>query len=341
MKQLHILSLVIIFSVLLQSCNNPVSENKTVSDIAVDTIQINEFEILITYLEENNNYINSDAFPSLISSKEVLENIGNKKYLILDIREKEAFSLEYIEGSENVLMRDLISYFENKIDYLDYDKIILVCFSGQKASYATGVLRLLGYNNTYALEFGLGYWNPTIAQSVWVKNLSSDYQKVLENKANKKSKNGEYPIISTNFDKPKEILRARAEQLLSDGYKDKLVNMTELYLNGSGYYIINYWDKERYNAGHLIGAIQYTPKKSLSKGTYLYTLPTNETIVVYGSTGLDEAFVVAYLNILGYNSKALIYGANGFMHKNLEKLGWDAYSISKINDYPLIGYLNN
>jgi len=339
MKQVKIIFLLIIIVAFQQSCNNiETSGNSNVKDEA-DTAQINEFETLVNYIENNNNYINSDSFPSIISTKEVLENIGNEKYLILDLREKEAFSLEHIEGSINVQMKELIQYFDSKIDYHDYEKIILICFSGQHASYATGVLRLLGYDNVYALEFGLGYWNSEIGYSVWGKNTSSDYQDVLDFTNYKKAKKGKHPEINTGYTNPEEILKARAEQVLEQGYRN--VNMTETYLNGSGYYIINYWDKEKYDAGHLVGAIQYTPKKSLSTDKYLYTLPTNKTIIVYGSTGLDEASVVAYLNILGYDAKVLIYGANGFMHENLVKNNWDPYLESKVHVYPLVGYLNN
>jgi len=334
----HTLFLSIIFVVaLFQNCNT-VTENSIVK--TKDTIQINEFETLINYLENNNNYINSDMFPSLISTKEVLENIGNNKYLILDLREKEAFSLEHIEGSKNIKMNELVQYFDSKINYLDYEKIILICFSGQNASYATGVLRLLGYNNVYALQFGLGYWNTEIAYSVWGKNISSDYKNVLDYNNYKKAQKGKQPKINTGLTNPKEILKARAEQVLNNGYKNYLVNMTEVYLNGSAYYIVNYWDKDKYNAGHLVGAIQYTPKKSLLKNTYLYTLPTDKTIVVYGSTGLDEAFVVAFLNILGYKAKGLIYGANGFMHSILVKNNWNPYLKENVHNYPLVGYLN-
>ena len=339
MKRANILFLLIIIVIFNQSCNNIESSDGVKNE--VDTIKINEFETLVSYLENNNNYINSDDFPSIISTQEVLENIGNDKYLILDLREKEAFSLEHIEGSKNVQMNELIQYFDSKIDYHDYDKIILVCFSGQNASYATGVLRLLDYDNVYALKFGLGYWNPEIGYSVWGKNTSNDYQDVLDFTKYKKSKKGTHPEINTGFTNPKEILKARAEQILEAGYKNSLVNMTETYLNGSSYYIINYWDKEKYDAGHLVGAIQYTPKKSLSTDKYLYTLPTDKTIIVYGSTGLDEAFVAAYLNILGYKSKGLLYGANGFMHENVVKNNWDPYLKSKVHDYPLAGYLNN
>jgi len=340
MKQNYLFVFTALILAVFISCNTN-NSNKLKDKSSIDTTQVNEFEVLVNYLENNNNYINSDDFPSIISTQEVLENIGNNKYLILDLREKEAFSLEHIEASINVQMNELIQYFDSKIDYQEYEKIIIVCFSGQNASYATGVLRLLGYNNVYALKFGLGYWNPEIGYSVWGKNTSSDYQDVLDFTNYKKSIKTDHPEINTGYTNPKDILMARAQQILEAGYKNSLVNMTEAYLNGSTYYIINYWDKEKYDAGHLVGAIQYTPKKSLSTDKYLYTLPTDKTIIVYGSTGLDEAFVVAYLNIIGYKAKGLIYGANGFMHEKLVKNNWDPYLKSEVHNYPLVGYLNN
>jgi len=61
---------------------------------------------------------------------------------------------------------------------------------------------------------------------------------------------------------------------------------------------------------------QFTPKASLSTTVDLDLLPTNETIVVYCYTGQTSAQVTAYLRMLGYDAKSLLYGFNGFAYES-------------------------
>ena len=94
---------------------------------------------------------------------------------------------------------------------------------------------------------------------------------------------------------------------------------------------IDYNGADRYAKGHIPQAVQYDPNGSLSSTTDLLTIPTDKRVLVYGPTGQETAYVVAYLNVLGYNAGNLAYGANSFMHKTLKENNWEAFTKKEVN----------
>jgi rhodanese-related sulfurtransferase len=336
MKKLssYFISLLIVSSLFFISCR----ENKTKVKEIVKTEKetVDEFRILVTFLEENGNFINSTAVPAMINTSEVHENMNNKKYLIIDIRKAPDFEAGHIENAINIPAKNMISYFENDIDPSTYEKIAMVCYSGQSASFTTGVMRLLGYDNVYAMKYGMSSWSKDLAENIWSKHISNDFVGKLETKENLKPSKGAHPTIKTGETDPYKILKERAQLALDTPYKSLLVKAPELFENPSNYFTVNYWPKEKYDIGHVPGAYQYTPKKSLSTNTELYTLPIDKEIVTYCYTGQHAAFVTAYLNILGYDAKALAYGANSFMNEILKEKKWHAFTPKKIEGYKVV-----
>ena len=79
--------------------------------------------------------------------------------------------------------------------------------------------------------------------------------------------------------------------------------------------------------------MQYTPKQSMAYGVDLTTLPTDKTLAVYCWTGQTSAFLTAYLRILGYDAKSLLFGANGMIYDDLEAHKW---SDSQIMEYDYV-----
>ena len=333
----YFISLFITTSLLFVSCK----QNKKTSDketVAVEKVAVDEFKLLTTYLESNGNFINSKTVPAMIKTKEVFANMNNEKYKIIDTRSAKLFDEGHVANAVNVPIKNMINYFEGDMDPASYEKIVLVCKSGQSASYATGIMRLMGYDNVYAMKSGMSSWNKKFAKDYWLKNISNDYADKLEIVANDKPAKGDHPILKTGKTNAEDILRERAQLALNTSYKSLLVKAPELFENSANYYIANYWPETKYNAGHITGAVQYTPKKSLATSADLYTLPTDKEIVTYCYTGQHAAFVTAYLNILGYNAKALAYGANSFMNtemKNKEE-DWHAFSAKKIANYAVV-----
>jgi len=332
----NLIGIFIITSLLFVSCK----QSKTTEDqktIKTEKVAINEFDVLVSYLERNGDFINSKAVPTLITSKEVYENINNEKFKIIDTRSPEDFAKGHIKNAINISAKDMINSFE-KMTPKSYTKIVLVGYSGQSSSYVTGVMRLLGYNNVFAMKAGMSSWNKNLAKDYWLKNISNDFVDQLEVVPNDKPAKGGHPTLKTGKTNAKDILKLCAQDALNIPYKSLLVNAPELFKNPTNYYIVNYWPETKYNEGHIPESLQYTPKKSLSTSTDLFTLPTNKEIVTYCFTGQHAAFVTAYLKILGYDAKALAYGANSFMNTDMmnKEDDWHGFSSKKIANYTLV-----
>jgi len=335
----RLIALFVMLLITIQCKDNKKTEDQTlttneVTETKADT-QPDEFNLLVNHLQKNGDYINSEFCPAMIDAKAVKERTGHSDFLVIDIRKPEDFREGHIPHARNVKYYDIIDYFENQINPDDYSKIVMVCYSGQSASYLTSLLNMLGYDNVYAMKFGMSSWNKKNAKNFWLKNISSKYSDKLETAEHPKNTPGKYPELFTGEKNGKNILHKQAEMILQDPFKARLVSADEVFNHPENYYVINYWPKEKYLAGHIPGAVQYTPKKSLSTDTFLNTLPIDKPIVVYCYTGQHASMVAAYLNLLGYDARVLKYGANSFMHDKLVKNKWHPFTAKKIYNYPL------
>lgn len=337
-----IISLITLFVISITSISCSEGQNKNTISPKADNSptekveKVNEFSILLNYLEQNGNYINSEFCPAMIDAKKVHENLDNPQFLIIDIRKPADYAAGHIKNAKNVKYYDIVNYFKSSIDPNNYDKIVMVCYSGQSASYLTSLLQMMGYDNVYAMKFGMSSWDKESAKKAWLKNISDKYVDKLETKEHPKPEPGKYPELYTGEKDPIAILEKQANNILMDPFKSRLVSADEVFNNPDKYFIINYWPKEKYLAGHIPGAVQYTPKKSLSSDTYLNTLPTDKPIVIYCYTGQHASMVAAYLNLLGYDARVLKYGANSFMHSILVKNKWHPFTPQKIYNFELV-----
>ncbi len=295
-----------------------------------------EFEVLVQHLEANGNFINSESAPAIIKAAEVKKNLKNPKYHIIDIRSESWFEYGHLKNANNIKAADLLTYFDTKINPTEYDKIVLICYSGQSAAYFTSLLRLSGFDNVYNMKWGMSSWRVDFADNSWSKNIKNNYAEKLEVEENLMAEKGNYPVLNTGKKEAKDILRVRLEKAFAIPYKESIIKSPDVFENPNNYYIVNYWNQDKYNNGHIPSAIQYEPNSSLSSTTFLSTLPTDKKIAVYCSTGQSAAYVVAYLNVLGYDTSNIAYGANSFMNKTLKEKDWDAFSKKEINMFPVI-----
>ena len=295
-----------------------------------------EFEILTQYLEENGNFINSALAPALIEATELKDLLKNKNNLVLDIRSESWFEYGHIKNAVNIKSADILNYFETKITPADFNKITIVCYSGQSAAYYAGLLRLLGHNNVYSLKWGMSSWDEEFAANIWVKNTKDDLTSALETTENPMAEKGAYPTLSTGKTDAKEILKQRITEAFAKPYKEFIVKTPAAMETPQDYYIVNYMDTEKYNAGHLKGAVQYTPNQSLATTANLSTLPVDKKILINCETGQSAAYAVAYLHILGYDVYNLAYGNNGYMNKVLSEKGWNAFTSEEIKGFPIV-----
>jgi rhodanese-related sulfurtransferase len=303
--------------------------------------QLNEAEILASYLESADSplmkdYVNTDM-PSIITADEVKTLNDSGQVYIIDIRSANDFAAGHIENAHNVQLADILTHLQDT-DLTSYTKIAVVCYTGQNSGFAVSLLRLMGYDNVYSLKWGMCSWHTDFAGR-W-KNIiagGNSYAGQFTNEITDKAVKGELPVLSTGKTTGQEILTDRVAAVLSEGFSPASVSPQILFNNLSGYYIINYWPADQYaNPGHITGAAQYTPFESIKLETDLKTLPADKPVAVYCSTGQTSAFLVAYLRLLGYNAKSVLYGTNGMIYDKMVTNQMSVFSTSQIKSYPYI-----
>jgi rhodanese-related sulfurtransferase len=321
---------------LLMSCGTrnekPVTGTSTIPKVKT------EVDLLVDYLAKTGDYVNSRQFPSMIKAERVLSGLDSSCFVI-DLRNEAVFAKGHIKGAVNVQFSDIPGYFENQIKPYEYDKIVLVCDHGQKSGYATQLLRLMGYGNVYSMRWGMAAWNPALANGrSWSSLISSDYSSKLDTQEHLAPVEGEYPRLATGKTTGEEIFKERISKLFTEGLKDFVVSAEDVFSNPDSFYIINYERKDKYDFGHVPGAVRYKPGATLGIEAEMKTIPADRDVVVYCATGHNSAFVVAYLRLLGYKAHSMVYGNNSFMHDKmiLEKirLGWEAFSGEMVRDFP-------
>ncbi len=295
--------------------------------------------MLIDQLREQGDYVNSRQFPSMIKAPTVYEELEGNIHLI-DLRREELYTKGHIKGAVNVRRSEILHHFENEILPFQYDKIILICYGGHIASYTTQLLRLLGYGNVYAMRFGMSSWHGDFAKDFWAAGISSDYQDQLVSEDSPKPPSFHQPVFQTTGTTGEEILYERVSAALSDDNGPIFIDQETVFSNPEDYFIINFERKDKYESGHIPGAIRYKPQGTLGIPTEMSTIPTNQTVVVYCGTGHNSQFAVAYLQLFGYDARSLNYGNNGFMHQKMmeerEQLSWHPYTEEDTYDYPYV-----
>jgi len=318
MKKINLffLALMVPAFMLWTSCGGNDENNEGKTDSTKVVKEVNHTQVLLDKIVENGDFINSKQVPTMIDAEEVHGNLENNQ-LVLDLRNAKDYAGGHIKGAVNIKLGDLIDYFKGN-DTKAFGKVVMVCYTGQTASYAASGLQLLGYNNVYALKWGMASWNDKFADK-WLKGISDKYAGQLQVEANEKAAAGELPKFECVKTDGGEILEARVGKIFTEGFTDYLVTADDVFANPTDYYIINYWPENAYILGHIPGSVPYQPKSSLSQTADLLTLPTDKKILVYCYTGQHSAFVTAYLRVLGYNAYSLKFGANSFMNKMMKE----------------------
>ncbi len=296
---------------------------------------VSESELLINYLEHNGDYINSANVPSNIDAVTVFNSLS-KNILVIDIRDAEGYSSGHIKKSVNIEPDSLIPYFEKVIEPNSFDTIVFVCDIGSRSAFITSIFRILGYNNTFSMKYGMCAWNSRFADALWLKNLSSHLESSLEIKENVLPDKVYRAVINTGETAPFSILRSRAQTLLSDTLKKYFVSIGDIENHLADYFIIYYTTEQLYKSGHLKGAFWFESRKSLKSHELLSKIPTDKPVVTYCNTGTQSAFVTAYLRILGYEAYSLKYGTNSFIYNLMIKNAPDyAFSKTFVNEFPV------
>lgn len=333
MKKSKLLMLSILFAFLfVSSCKK--DEEEVVP-------QVNESEVLATYLESTSSpsgkdYVNTDM-PSLIGATEVKTLNETNQVYIIDIRSAADFATGHIANAHNVLFADLLTHIKS-VDLTPFTKVAIVCYTGQTASYGASILRLLGYSKVFALKWGMSSWHVDFAAK-WNTAIANGnaYAAQFTATATAKGAAGSLPVLSTGKTTGQEILEARAATLLTEGFTPGSVSNTVVFGGLASYYIVNYWPADQYaDPGHIPGAMQYTPKAAMKLAADLKTLPTNKPIAVYCYTGQTSAYLAAYLRLLGYDAKSILYGGNAMIYDMMVAKNMTVFNAAQIMGYDYV-----
>lgn len=323
--------LLALFVMILISCSkdeNPTEPEKNVEFETVAQLGDDYFTSYTTPSGAGVNVKIDAVFTNLTDG-----NTSNDPFII-DYRSAADYASGHIRGAVNISLGSLV----DKIDdgTIPEGKTILnICYTGQTASYATCVLNMLGYE-AQNLLFGMcgvttsGDINGT---DKWVTQIAEDeYASQLVSTVTTATKEYDFPTLSTKKEAAEDIIKERFKTVMaSDGWGK--ISATDVFANPSNYFVINYWPLAEYkDPGHVPGAYCFEPKSSLQKDAKLKYLPTDKTIVAYCYTGQTSAQVTAYLQLLGYKAKSLLYGVNGFAYNSLAAHKY----VAPVNDYSSI-----
>jgi rhodanese-related sulfurtransferase len=312
----------------LFSCGSEKQSSEAVSEYGFDEI--------LGYIQANGDLINAKEVPKIMDYSAFAAET-DKNNLLIDTRKPEDFDNGHVPGAVNVTQKHLLDYFERNIEPTSFNRIAILCYSGQAAGYQAALLTFAGYQNVYFIRWGMSAIDSASASQRWLKSRSSKYESMLTKEPTPKKEAGTFPVFTLKAKNANNAVRQRVRELLDKEYSKFSLKPDTVFNHPETFYIVNYWPEKLYNLGHIPGARQYTPKQSLKRETDLATLPTDKPILVYCFSGQHAANVVAYLRLIGYEAYSIGYGGNSFMHSMMsanKEIG-HAFSEKYINVVPL------
>ena len=96
---------------------------------------------------------------TLSKAKELIEaNAGNSSFVLLDVRTPQEFESGHLSGAVNIDyyakdFRDQIGKMNKSNTYLIY------CRTGRRGAEAANILKGMGFNSTYNMQWGIESWN--------------------------------------------------------------------------------------------------------------------------------------------------------------------------------------
>lgn len=292
--------------------------------------QVNAYETLKQYLVQNNMDLDDiiSANGKFITTADAINSKGVGDYFFVDIREQADFDAGHIDGAVHSTLGNILNTVEGATK-----PIIVVCYTGQTACHAVVALRLSGYMDAKALKWGMAGWNSQFANA-W----SSKTGDVAIGNANWIPAPGSItanttfsaPTFTSVYTTGSQILAERIDYMLNKGFQ-KVTN-ADVLGTPSNYFINNYWsqtDVETY--GNITSAYRILPL-TLESNQFA-NLDPSKTVVTYCWTGQTSSVVTAYLTIMGYEARSLLFGTNGMIYSNLSA---DHQYHTPTTDYPVV-----
>ena len=250
-------------------------------------------------------------------------------YTIYDIRPAADFATNHIKNAKNVVLKDVITTTET-LGLAKDAKILVVCFTGQTAGQAVMALRLLGWKNAQVLKWGMAGWNATY-QGPWVSN--SGYVTPANGDLAVGSANwvttaapatGSFaePTLTSSSTDGAAILKERVQAVLNAGFST--ADGAAVLAAPATFSIVNYWLATDYTTlGHFTGAYN-VPVISLA-GDLNKAFDPSKEMLVYCWTGQTSSVATFWLNVLGYKTKGIGYGANRMIYSSLKTANKTTY----------------
>ncbi|MCT4591546.1 MAG: rhodanese-like domain-containing protein [Carboxylicivirga sp.] len=234
-------------------------------------------------------------------------NVSGK--YVIDIRSAAKFAEGHITNAVNV------PDFKNILtEAAKADKpILVVCYTGQTACYATSLLRLYGYHDAQALKWGMSGWNATTdSWTPQIDNLADGHANWTYDATSPSSSVYDIPEFMSTGTTGEMILKERVEYVVSQGFKT--VKADDVLETPSNYYINNYFSTTDYGSfGHINGAYRLHTlliKPTSADISAVTNLDPDKKVVTYCYTGQTSAVITAYLRVLGYDAYSLTFGMN-------------------------------
>jgi rhodanese-related sulfurtransferase len=271
---------------------------------------ISDFETLTQYMYNNNLDLNNilDGWVKPATGVNVDQtDFSVPDYYVLDIRGEEDFNQGHIKDAVNTSLVNILE----AADGANGKPVLVVCYTGQTAARATAALRMMGIE-AYSMKWGMSGWNNNLAAK-WNSN-AGDFSS--PNWVN----DGE-PVANTTFAEPTfttgevdaaDMLEARVRYMLT---KPWTVSKDVVLANPENFFINNYWPIESWDEyGHVKDAYRINEDLGLAGVKFL---DPDAEIVIYCYTGQTSGMVTAWLDVLGYNTKSMMFGANTIVHSKL------------------------
>jgi rhodanese-related sulfurtransferase len=251
------------------------------------------------------------------------------KYYILDIRAAADFANGHLDGAKNIVFADILTEAASA----GAKPILMVCYTGQTACYATSLLRLYGYRNAQALKWGMSGWNADFDK--WTASVASIAQGHANWSFDAAPANVKYekPVINENSTDGAAILEARVEAVVAAGART--VAAQDVIDNPNNYFVNNYFSEADFgNFGHVKGARRINPLTIADD--IMYNIDPAAKVVTYCYTGQTSAIITAYLNVLGYDAYSLLFGMNKFFNSSTAWTSNQWGVDSKSKSYPYV-----
>ncbi len=279
--------------------------------------KINEFETLVDYLENGDpnfeGWINNMA-GWVVDYSAIQANLDD--YLIVDIRAADDFNQMHLSNAVNSTMANIFDVVAGETG-----KILVVCYSGQSAAYAHVLLRLKGYE-AYNLKWGMSIVDASLDK--WTGKISDQYFGTANwvMTASPALPEFDFPELDTGADNAQDILDERIEAALS-AWGTRTITAATVMANPAAYNIICYWPEADYlGMGHINGAVRVQPQTLKADENLSVFDPATGDNVMYCYSGQGSAAAAAYLYVLGYDVKTLVYGANSMIYDHMTKSKW-------------------